>query len=589
MFYEVPVYEFEKRFKETSFYETIELLAPYVNMTTKIKCRCKNCGYEWETTPNQLINGYGCLKCSYVERGKTRKKNLQERFEKRITENCPFYELLSDYNGYHGEVTVKCKNCGEIFEVTGASIYKKTRCPNCVKKEQEIREKAKINKEKYYTSKTFDEKFKVVKNKFKDLDLKVLNKEKGLIDVKCKVCGYVYDVDLYDLMKSKGCKQCTVTRVHEGQKIPFENFIKKAKEANPTIEIMSKYNTAHDAIKIKCNICNYEWELQSASKLYKKVQCPYCADKVVVKGKNDLATTHPHFIKFFKDFTDAEKVKFSSSCVKTFKCPDCGYEKDTIVSIVTRYGYNCPICGDKISFPNKLIRNILLMCRVDVLKTEYNASWAEGYRYDAYFEKDGVPYLVEMDGSFHYRSHYKQTGENNFKKRQEADKRKTELAKIQGIKLVRINCHNKTDEQIIEEVKNSELKNILPFNKIDWVECESKCTKNLIKEVCDYYNSFGGTKKELGNKFLISGETAAKYLRKGKKFGWTNGIPKQNKITKVYDLEGNLLKEFTSVSQCIKYMREFYQVNITNKDINNMNSGILKSYKGFIIKSEQVE
>lgn len=42
----------------------IEILEKYKNARTKIKCRCKKCGYEWSAVPGNLLFGSGCLKCN---------------------------------------------------------------------------------------------------------------------------------------------------------------------------------------------------------------------------------------------------------------------------------------------------------------------------------------------------------------------------------------------------------------------------------------------------------------------------------------------------------------------------------------------
>ena len=42
----------------------IEVLGTYTNSVTKIKCRCKKDGYEWETMPQSLLAGSGCPKCN---------------------------------------------------------------------------------------------------------------------------------------------------------------------------------------------------------------------------------------------------------------------------------------------------------------------------------------------------------------------------------------------------------------------------------------------------------------------------------------------------------------------------------------------
>lgn len=42
----------------------IEILGHYKTAIKKLKCKCKKDGHEWGATPNSLLNGYGCPKCS---------------------------------------------------------------------------------------------------------------------------------------------------------------------------------------------------------------------------------------------------------------------------------------------------------------------------------------------------------------------------------------------------------------------------------------------------------------------------------------------------------------------------------------------
>lgn len=52
-------------FKSKSIHaDNIEILNEYKNARTKIKCKCKICGNEWETQPHNLLNGHGCLECT---------------------------------------------------------------------------------------------------------------------------------------------------------------------------------------------------------------------------------------------------------------------------------------------------------------------------------------------------------------------------------------------------------------------------------------------------------------------------------------------------------------------------------------------
>ena len=120
--------EFLERFYEKNKNaENIEILGEYVNNYTKIKCRCKIDGYEWEAKPNNLLNGYGCPKCS-ESKGEKRvakyldSKNIeyerQYKFDEcRSKDKLPFdfyipsLNIVIEYDGeYHYMIITRSKN-----------------------------------------------------------------------------------------------------------------------------------------------------------------------------------------------------------------------------------------------------------------------------------------------------------------------------------------------------------------------------------------------------------------------------------------------------------------------------------------------
>ena len=63
----------------TEFIEELKIVNPeitvigeYVNAVTKIKVK-HTCGYKWKVTPNSLLKGNYCPKCSRIESGKKQK------------------------------------------------------------------------------------------------------------------------------------------------------------------------------------------------------------------------------------------------------------------------------------------------------------------------------------------------------------------------------------------------------------------------------------------------------------------------------------------------------------------------------------
>ena len=114
----------------------------YVNMYTKIKCKCGDCGYEWETTPIVLIGGSGCPICATKERGLKRRKPFDE-FVAEYNEKFPnnnFIFIEDTYKTALTDMTVICPIHGK-FEKTPNELLNGANCPYCneSKLEREIR------------------------------------------------------------------------------------------------------------------------------------------------------------------------------------------------------------------------------------------------------------------------------------------------------------------------------------------------------------------------------------------------------------------------------------------------------------------
>ena len=148
------------------------------------------------------------------------------------------------------------------------------------------------------------------------------------------------------------------------------------KDERRNLTITSKY---HDTFKngkkyksynYKCNICGYEGHM-SEYDLLGGHTCSVCSGKVVMKGYNDISTTHPHLVKYLKNKEDAFKYSAYSMKTITFKCPDCGYERNRIINQVTKNDSMGCLCKDGKSYPEKFIFNILQQCNIE-FETQYS-------------------------------------------------------------------------------------------------------------------------------------------------------------------------------------------------------------------------
>lgn len=119
----------------------VHILGEYVKYDEKVKCECNICGHTWHTTPASLRNGSGCPECGKRKSALARRTSPDE-FAKKVYQNNPNIELLTEYTRLDDPVTCKCKIDGTVFVVSTARnlLYENVQCPFCStsKSEQEI-------------------------------------------------------------------------------------------------------------------------------------------------------------------------------------------------------------------------------------------------------------------------------------------------------------------------------------------------------------------------------------------------------------------------------------------------------------------
>jgi len=93
----------DKRIKSS-----IEILGDYVRNNIKVLCKCKDCGNEWNVTPNKLKMGKGCPVCANRKNAdKLRKTQIQ--YEAEVYLQNPNIEITGKYTGANNKIKCKCK------------------------------------------------------------------------------------------------------------------------------------------------------------------------------------------------------------------------------------------------------------------------------------------------------------------------------------------------------------------------------------------------------------------------------------------------------------------------------------------------
>ena len=370
--------------------------------------------------------------------------------------------------------------------------------------------------------------------------------------------------------------------------------------------------------KYKCNKCGFDcgehFDKFKSFKINKYIMeydlnnkkgCSCCSNNITVKGINDIYTTHPDLVKYFVNKEDAYKYTAKSNQKVLCKCLQCGYEKEMIIYNLYGNGFSCPKCSDGISYPEKVMYNLLKQLNMDFM-TQYsktNAKWCGKNRYDFYFELNNEEYIIETHGEQHYRNTTK--FERTLEEEQENDKNKMELAISNGIKpqnYIVIDCRYSELEFIKNNILHSKLNEIFNLNGIDWIKIGQDSEKSLVKEVCDYWhlhneiNNEGLTTTEVGKIFNICKHTTRSYLKKGTKFGWCNYNSKEeiksnniknkikcNRFKKKVEIfkNGVSLGVFDSMTELQRKSEELFGVYLNHSNIAHVCVGKSNLYKGF--------
>ena len=181
----------------------------------------------------------------------------------------------------------------------------------------------------------------------------------------------------------------------------------------------------------------HEWEA-TINNRSKGRNCPYCSNKKVLTGYNDLKSQYPELMEewnYEKNTVDPEQVSYGSDCKVWWKC-SMGHEWEAKIYFRTTGHRGCPICAreTQTSFPEQTLFYYLKKLYNKV----FNRYIINGCEIDVYIEDINTG--IEYDGYFFHSS----------KKALELEKHKNEQIDESGVKLYRIK-ENENKENIYFE------------------------------------------------------------------------------------------------------------------------------------------
>ena len=351
--------------------------------------------------------------------------------------------------------------------------------------------------------------------------------------------------------------------------------------------------------KYRCNKCGWTegWIVEGS--LLRGTGCGCCANQTAVLGINTIWDTDRWLCSLGVSEEDAKTHTRSSGDKVIVVCHDCGKTKRMKIStIYNEKSIGCT-CGDGVKYPEKFMTSVLDQLGIEYIfqLTKTTFDWCEDKRYDFYIPSLNT--IIETHG----RQHYEDCTWSKAKDVQENDRIKYELALQNGIKdgdYVVIDCRYSNAEWIKDSILNSKLNELFDLSEIDWIECGKKAQKNLVKEVCEYWNNNRQeweTTKTLAEVFGLSRGAITDYLKKGAVLGWCKYDAKEemiktgklngkstSKCVAMYDLDGSFIIEEYSTHELARRVFKEMGIKLSQGNISAVCLGKRKHHKGYTFK-----
>lgn len=225
---------------------------------------------------------------------------------------------------------------------------------------------------------------------------------------KCKNCGYEWITKIahrtYDDTNCIKCRNLKLATADKSKSLALL-FPKIAKEWN-----YNRNKTTPDCVYPQSNkqywwICDkgHEWQDAPSHRIKRDNNCPFCSNRKVLQGYNDIYTTHPHLLSEWDyeinnklgilptQLSYGSKVKVHWKCKKRHKW---------IAPLYARTGNkeNCPYCNKELrtSFPEKAIAYYIKKIFNDALEN-YRDGFLGRAELDIFIPSQRI--AIEYDGA----------------------------------------------------------------------------------------------------------------------------------------------------------------------------------------------
>jgi len=371
--------------------EEYTVLGEYKRSSTKISMKHNKCGYEYQVKPNDFVQGIRCPRCNQAK-GEEIIHNFLDMMGFKIEmqfriEECnnvkplPFdfavfkdnvllilieydgiqhFQPVSQFGGKEGFKTLRkndeiknkyCRNNQIHLIRIGYKDFENIE--NILEKKLKLNHNEVIKRRKEFNSlkqiSTVTEDFiKKVKNLRGD-EYTVLGeyiRSSTKIKMKHNKCAYEYEVTPNNFLRGARCPKCAGRIKKNTQIFKKEVFDLVGDEYT----VLGEYVSSSKKIKMKHNICGYEYEVRPYS-FISGIRCPQCADRI---KKTTEQFKQEVFDLVGDEYTVLGKYANSGTKIK-IEHNICGYEYEVNPNNFLR-GARCPKCSGNIKKTTEIFK-----------------------------------------------------------------------------------------------------------------------------------------------------------------------------------------------------------------------------------------
>ena len=230
---------------------------------------------------------------------------------------------------------------------------------------------------------------------------------------KCKICDHSFDIKLLCINQfNQFCSYCSNQKLCTDKSCDFclnKSFIlhpmaKKFSEKN-NINCRYIFLKTNKKYLFNCDKCNHEFLSRIADLKEDKLNCPYCAKKILCDNNNcnicfnNSFASHKRSICWSNKNIEETRNIFKSCNKKfIFDCIDCKNEFIVSPNLINTHNQWCPICTYKTE--KKL--HEWLSTKYHNIQYQYIIKNNDNtYKYDFYIKDFNI--LIELDGDQHFK------------------------------------------------------------------------------------------------------------------------------------------------------------------------------------------